>query len=117
MKIGITLLWVLIMAAVGPASELTQKKLIKLPEDNPMARLKPGREVDKVQIYCSICHSTDYIVRQPRQDEQHWQAEVKKMIVTYGAPVAAADAEAITRYLSTAYGLETPHRASGGNVR
>ena len=41
------------------------EKSIKLPDDDAMAQLKPGPNVEVVRNNCSVCHSTDYIVRQP----------------------------------------------------
>ena len=107
---GILLL--LSFAAWLPAKDLPQRKSIELPGDNPMAELKPGPGLEKVRAYCSICHSTDYIVRQPRVDAEHWQAEVKKMITVYGAPVSPEDAKAISDYLTSAYGSRAPKKES-----
>lgn len=85
---------------------LAAEKSIKLPDDNPMAQLKPGPNVAVVRNNCVICHSTDYIVRQPASDAKKWEGEVEKMIKVYGAPISAADTKAIIGYLSTAYGEE-----------
>jgi mono/diheme cytochrome c family protein len=56
------------------------------------------------QQKCQFCHSTDYIVMQPRGDAKQWQAVVTKMITVFGAPISEADAKAIAEYLATAYG-------------
>lgn len=90
--------------AALPAKDYPQRKSITLPDDNAVAKLPPGPGVEKARAYCSICHSTDYIVRQPKMDAAHWQAEVKKMITVYGAPISAEDAKTISDYLSSAYG-------------
>ncbi len=81
-----------------------QKKTIQLPNDNPMATLKPGPGRQVVINNCSICHSTDYIVRQPKAGLDRWQAEVEKMIKVMGAPASQADAQVIARYIATHYG-------------
>jgi len=79
------------------------EKSIKLPDDDAMAQLKPGPNVEVVRKECSVCHSTDYIVRQPASDPKKWEGEVEKMIKVYGTPISQADAKAIVDYLATAY--------------
>jgi hypothetical protein len=66
--------------------------------------MKSGTGDDAVRKNCSICHSTDYIVRQPHLSAQQWDGEVKKMIGVYGAPISAADAQTISDYLAENYG-------------
>ena len=51
-----------------------------------------------------MCHSTDYIVMQPRGDAKQWQAIVTKMIKVNGAPISDQDAKTILEYLASAYG-------------
>ena len=92
-----------LMVAVSPGVRAAEKS-IKLPDDNAMAQLKPGPNVDVVRTNCIACHSTDYIVRQPASDAKKWEVEVQKMIKVYGAPISEADAKAIVQYLATAYG-------------
>jgi len=81
-----------------------QEKTIKLPVDHATSALKPGPNVQVVRNNCSICHSLDYIVRQPRMSAKQWEAETQKMIRTYGAPIDEADAKLIAEYLAAAYG-------------
>ena len=92
-----------LLVAVSLGARAAEKS-IKLPDDNAMAQLKPGPNVDVVRANCFDCHSTDYIVRQPASDAKKWEAEVQKMIKVYGAPISEADAKAIVEYLATAYG-------------
>ena len=50
------------------------------------------------------CHSGDYINTQPpRRGSEFWEAEVKKMIKSYHAPISEADAKTITDYLAKTY--------------
>lgn len=102
----ITLLvsFLLILASAG--ATLAQKKSIDLPNDNAMAQLKPGSGRDTVKNKCAICHSTDYIVRQPRMDRNKWKAEVERMRAIFGASVSAADAKEIADYLVKKYGSD-----------
>ncbi len=91
-------------ALLVSAGALPQVRMIELPPDNAMSELKPGPGLEVVRANCVACHSTDYIVRQPRGDAKRWGTEVKKMISVYGAPVDEADAKVIVSYLATAYG-------------
>jgi hypothetical protein len=91
---------------VTTAAAVAQKKSIQLPPDNPSARIKSGDGDEVVRKNCGFCHSTDYIVIQPHLTAQQWDAEVKKMIAVYGAPISAADAKTISDYLAKNYGDE-----------
>ncbi len=93
----------LISASILAGTMRAEEKKITLPEDNPMAELKPGRGADVARTYCAVCHSTDYIVRQPGRTEPQWEAEVKKMITVFGAPISDGDAKTIANYLADAY--------------
>ena len=95
---------VAIICALAGFDARGQQKSITLPDDNPMAQLKAGRNMEVTKKNCISCHSTDYIVRQPGSDAKKWEAEVIKMIKVYGAPVSEADATAIIDYLATSYG-------------
>ena len=88
-------------SAVAAAEE----KTIVLPPDSEYARLAPGPGSELAQTQCQFCHSTDYVVTQPRGDAKQWQGVVTKMITMFGAPLSEADAKAIAEYLATAYGL------------
>jgi cytochrome c551/c552 len=58
-----------------------------------------GQGADAVNNNCLACHSADMVLNQPALSKVAWQAEVSKMIQTYKAPIAAADAAAIVDYL------------------
>jgi mono/diheme cytochrome c family protein len=76
----------------------------KLPDET--AAFKPGPNLEVVQNNCTACHSADYIQTQPRGakfKKDFWQAEVTKMIKTYGAPIAEADVPKIVEYLAATY--------------
>jgi cytochrome c5 len=68
------------------------------------AKLRPGPHSDLAQTQCQFCHSTDYIVMQPKGDAKQWDTVVTKMIKVFGAPLSEADAKAITEYLTTTDG-------------
>ncbi len=89
---------------VLPLMALAAEKSITLPGDHPYGDLRPGAGLDATRNNCLTCHSTDYIVMQPRGDAKQWQAVVTKMIKVFGAPISDQDAQAITEYLASAYG-------------
>ncbi|MEO8567396.1 MAG: cytochrome c [Betaproteobacteria bacterium] len=67
--------------------------------------LKDGPGRDKVEANCASCHSLDYIQgNSPFMNRAVWDAEVAKMIKTYGAPISDADAREIADYLAKNYG-------------
>ena len=82
---------------------LAQQKSIQLPADNAVSQLKPGTGINAASLNCAICHSLDYIVRQPRMSAAQWDAEVQKMISVFGAPINQADAKTIAEYLGANY--------------
>ena len=90
---------------VGPLAVWgADQKTITLPPDNSMATLAPGPGMEVTRASCGLCHSTDYIVRQPRSTAQQWQAEVTKMVKVFGAPVNPENEKTIAEYLASAYG-------------
>jgi len=94
--------WLTCLILASPA--IAQEKARTLPADHDYAKLRPGPHRDLAQTQCQFCHSTDYIVMQPRGDAKQWDAVVTKMIKVFGAPLSEADAKAITEYLATTYG-------------
>jgi cytochrome c5 len=92
------------LALVVPLAARAQTKTITLPQDNAYGGLKPGPGVEVVDRACRSCHSGEYIVMQPRGDAQQWHGVVTKMIKVFGANISPEDAEAIVRYLASAYG-------------
>lgn len=69
--------------------------------------LAPGDGRAQVQIYCAACHTPRYINMQPPLPAAAWDAEVHKMIKTYGASISDSDAIKIIQYLGTHYTPET----------
>lgn len=96
------------IGVVIPAAMQPMLAAAPLPYEAPpeTTELKPAPGIDTAKVYCGICHSVDYIVTQPRGPdfgENFWQAEVTKMIKTFGAPIPEADAMIIVDYLANAY--------------
>jgi cytochrome c5 len=68
--------------------------------------LADGEGKLEVQSFCATCHSTRYITMQPPLPAAAWEAEVTKMMKTYGAPIPEATAKKITAYLQAHYAPE-----------
>jgi mono/diheme cytochrome c family protein len=102
--------------APNSLGQITQAAPVSLAEDSsyevasyPAFALQladgPGRA--ETQINCSSCHTTRYITMQPPLPAATWDAEVRKMIKTYGAQISDADAQKIIQYLQAHYTSET----------
>lgn len=66
--------------------------------------VEAGTGADITMNKCGACHSLDYIVTQPpHMGDAFWDAEVTKMIKTFGAPISDSDADAIRKYLKANY--------------
>ena len=69
--------------------------------------LAEGEGEVQTQSFCAACHSTRYITMQPPLPAAAWDAEVNKMIKTFGAPIPDATAKRIISYLQQHYTPET----------
>ena len=69
--------------------------------DESSIHLKEGPDVATVRAACSVCHSLDYIEMNSQfLKRTEWEAEVRKMINVYKAPVDEADVASIVAYLA-----------------
>src|ERR1700722_3109724 len=69
---------------------------ITLPRYQP--NLPPGPGRDAFATACLPCHSDRYISTQPPLPEAKWEAEVKKMVTTYGCYVTDEQVPQIAQY-------------------
>jgi sulfite dehydrogenase (cytochrome) subunit B len=68
-------------------------------------KLKQAPGVEQVEANCAACHSLDYVqMNSAFLTASGWDAEVTKMIKTFGAPIGEADAATIASYLKANYG-------------
>ncbi len=102
MKKLIILSLVLAIGGLSYAAGQDAVRSIELPVVK--TELKAGDGRDTTEKYCSICHSLDYIVMQPKFPKATWAGEVNKMIKVMGAPIPEADAKVIIDYLAAQYG-------------
>jgi mono/diheme cytochrome c family protein len=63
-------------------------------------RMFPGGvSADAVNNNCLACHSADMVLNQPTLPRATWEAEVRKMINVYRAPIDESDVASIVAYL------------------
>lgn len=80
-------------------------KTLELP--NETAQYKPGRGAEIANAQCMTCHSADYVKYQPPSTPRAtWEAEIKKMQHTFGAPISNDQIAALADYLAKNYGNE-----------
>lgn len=73
--------------------------------DETSVVIAQGAGVERVQAYCSMCHSLDYIVmNSPFQDRAGWDKTVTKMVKVMGAPLTPEDTTVVVEYLAANYG-------------
>ncbi len=65
--------------------------------------LAEGEGRQEVKSFCVTCHSQTYVTMQPPLPAATWEAEVNKMVKTYGAPIPDATAKKIISYLQEHY--------------
>ncbi len=75
------------------------------PLEPPKLEAGEGREL--VASYCNTCHSTRYVTMQSPLPSATWEAEVNKMIKTFGQPIPPEAAAKIISYLQNHYTPET----------
>ncbi len=63
-----------------------------------------GASADAINNNCLACHSTEMVLNQPALPKATWEAEVRKMINVYKAPVDEADVAPIVDYLAKTKG-------------
>ena len=108
MKNFIPILLFLTIICIGSAraeepSPTRTRKTIELPPET--VNLKPGNGLDRVQVHCLVCHSSNYITMQPPFTKAQWTALTAKMIKVFGAKVTDDDARIISDYLAENYGM------------
>ncbi|MCL4475821.1 MAG: cytochrome c [Nitrospirae bacterium] len=86
-------------AVAGPQAPVHS---ISLPETR--VELAPGDGKVKVETFCNICHSLDYITMQPKFSRAQWTGTVNKMVKVFGAPINEEDSKMIIDYLVAQYG-------------
>lgn len=89
---------ILVLEGIAYAASQSDVRSISFPETR--VELSAGDGLDKVQAFCNICHSLDYITMQPKFSRAQWTGTVNKMIKVYGAPINEEDARKIIDYLA-----------------
>ncbi len=63
------------------------------------ADLPPGPGREAYAVACQSCHSDRYVTMQPAFSAATWEAEVRKMIKTYGAAVTEEQVPQVVQYI------------------
>lgn len=93
---------VMMFISLAYAENIKTMDLPFLPDNT----LKPGKGKELVEMYCSICHSVNYITIQKKLPRKIWEMEVKKMIM-YGTPIESEEEiKTIVNYLVENYGAK-----------
>jgi hypothetical protein len=101
--IGLVLLGLVLFPTPAWVQDLTALKseTIQLPSSDGQFE-GPGAEA--INNNCLSCHSADMVLNQPALPKATWEAEVRKMIDVYKAPIAEGDVGAIVAYLAKTKG-------------
>jgi hypothetical protein len=103
MKFG-TVFAILLLHVAGIVYAGAQSATHSINISETRVELKAGEGLTKVETFCNICHSLDYITMQPRFTKPQWTATVNKMIKVFGAPISEEDSTLIVNYLVAQYG-------------
>jgi mono/diheme cytochrome c family protein len=89
-----------------PARVQEQPKITSMTVDLPAgdALFPGGTTADAINNSCLACHSADMVLDQPALPRTTWEAEVRKMINVYKAPIDESDVAAIVDYLAKTKG-------------
>jgi cytochrome c553 len=82
------------------AQNLPALKSVKVDLPAGDSQFPGGAEADAINNNCLACHSADMVLNQAAFPKATWEAEVRKMIDVYKAPIDAADVAPIVAYLA-----------------
>lgn len=88
-------------AVVAPALDREALLAGKLPTE--------GAEVELINIYCRICHTTEYLTQQ-RLSAPAWKQTIEKMR-KYGASLGDAQAASLAAFVAKLWNPELPDRS------
>jgi cytochrome c553 len=94
----------LLLLGFARAQDLPAPKSVKVDLPAGDSLFPGGAEADAINNNCLACHSTDMVLNQPALAKAAWQAEVRKMIDVYKAPIDDADVAPIVSYLARTKG-------------
>jgi hypothetical protein len=70
--------------------------------------LPAGPHQKEFVVACTTCHSAHLVLNQPPFAGDKWSGIVKKMVKTYGAPIAVEGEPALVEYLTAIRGKPQP---------
>ena len=87
------------MLATASGNDVQSLKSVKVELPESDRQFPGGAAADALNNNCLACHSVAMVLNQPALSKTAWEAEVKKMINVYKAPIDQADVEGIVSYL------------------
>ena len=82
------------------AQSLPTLKSVKVDMPAGDSQFPGAAEADAINNNCLACHSADMVLNQAALPKATWEAEVRKMITAYKAPIDDADVAPIVAYLA-----------------
>jgi len=96
--------------AASPPPVQWTKVSVDLPTSDAIFPAGEGAQI--ANAYCLMCHSEGMVVRQPPLAKAQWLEEIGKMRKFWGAPIPAAQDEALATYLARINGPGSPAAAT-----
>ena len=84
----------------APGGVVLRSQRISLPSHG--REFSGASEAAVANTYCLMCHSGGMVLTQPPLTLSQWQAEVRKMIKTYGCPLPQSDVDDLAQFIAQA---------------
>ncbi len=81
-----------------PGGIVLRSQRISLPAHG--RQFSGGPQASVANTYCLMCHSGGMVMTQPPLTLPQWQAEVRKMIKTYGCPLPESDVDELAQFIA-----------------
>jgi hypothetical protein len=98
----------LMFATSAEAQGLRELKSVKVDLPAGDSQFPGGTPANAINNNCLACHSADMVLNQPALPKASWEAEVRKMITVYKAPIDDTDVAPIVAYLVRAKAEKQP---------
>lgn len=90
----------------APGGIVLRSQRISLPAHG--REFSGGPQAAVANTYCLMCHSGGMVMTQPPLTLSRWQAELRKMIKTYGCPLPQSDIDELAQYIAHASETAAP---------
>jgi mono/diheme cytochrome c family protein len=95
--------------AAKEAGKSSVPKWVKVSVELPLSQISfpAGNGSVIANANCLICHSAGMVLRQPPLTQDEWTVEINKMRNSFGAPLPAAQVQALAQYLRSINGRQS----------